>query len=70
MVEKCDGEKRDMTEKWKCPDCGLVQDKDDETTVYCEDCGEHPALRCQGEHCDTVIDLIYTEPDIPELIDE
>jgi hypothetical protein len=31
-----------------------------DTIVGCDDCGEHPAVICDGEDgCDEVLDLIY-----------
>ena len=45
----------------KCPDCGVesLVSEWEETEVFCEDCGSHPASRCP--RCDEVFDEIYVE---------
>jgi len=52
-------------ENWKpedpkrCPMCKMIGVAADfqKAEVYCEDCGDHPALRCR--RCGESIDLIY-----------
>jgi len=56
--------------KVKCQFCGKLSDNQDweETTIFCEDCGEHPAIRCPK--CDEVVDLVMNlEPSHVNLLD-
>lgn len=55
----------------KCPECGEWSSHKEwkETCVYCEDCGEHKAMRCP--HCDEDFDGIKSktfECRVPEVM--
>ena len=45
----------------KCPECGEWSSHKEwkETSVYCEDCGEHMAMRCP--HCDEDFDHVWSK---------
>lgn len=45
----------------KCPECGEWSSHKEwkETSVYCEDCGEHAAMRCS--RCDEVFDHVWSK---------
>ena len=67
MLEDKDGWHHvDASDMWKCPECNEWSSYVDwdETTVACDDCGEHDARRCPK--CDEVFDLVWGSKRIAE----
>lgn len=45
----------------KCKECGknIIKKNWIQTEVGCEDCGDHPAVRCPN--CESTFDIIFDE---------
>jgi hypothetical protein len=50
-----------LSTQWICPECDQVSNVSDwrETTVGCEDCGEHDARECPL--CHERLDIVYDD---------
>lgn len=49
--------------QYVCPLCGAATPTDQwrETSVACEDCGDHAAILCPS--CEEPVDLVYYDPE-------